>query len=810
MKAARTLPDGVSTRSRRTLGRRLAALVAATALGLAACTSPSPDPGDAASNVIESGVQWSADPTTTPTAAPADEWRSSVSLRPLAVPTEMTLSADRLDLGGMLGPADDRPALVAAIGTVPGGRRNLHVSTWDGAAWQPSTVDAGVPGEPQDVEIAGSSTATAMAGWTWAAGTVTPFLLVSSDRRGWTPVALPDALAGYRLVAVDADGPRIVALGQDARGSAAIVTIDGAGDPEVAALPPIPARQNRHVIDVTIAEDTVLVVAGRDVNHNGPPQVLRSTDAGRTWTDPVAISDSDWARVYGVTAVTGGYLATGTDRASTDGADRRATAWFSVDGVAWQAEPLPEPEGFRKSGDDSRAGAPTASGDAAFTVLASDSTVGARVFVRRAPAQWVELGATPEIAGGFGYGGLATPAGPDPSGAVLVAQHGALGLTLGQLAEGNWATLSAPAVTQEVTSFRSARSADPRVWRAEVQQPHFENDSHGWNRWWGLSDVGLSGDALAVLPADPPEAAGWTLRAYSGTAEIALVSDFVQSSSALAILGWYRASPGEPWRATTGFGADRWEQASAADNVGGLWLVAGGRQPQITSDFIEQAMIWYSVDGITWARAEGDFAQEDRASRITGFCGAPEGRRAAVGEVTGPNDQRIAALWVEQDGRWLRHELPTDADRRSTFSSCADVAGTVVIDGSMGGRAGQWSWAPEKGFSSVDPPTPDKSGSAGTSANRDSSEFGGVKQVPGGYVAVGRLDAAAHTGPVIWLSADGTSWEWLPLPVTRPDAWALTAGVGGDLVVMTSSATGAQAWRVTDIASLIASIPAES
>jgi hypothetical protein len=62
---------------------------------------------------------------------------------------------------------------------------------------------------------------------------------------------------------------------------------------------------------------------------------------------------------------------------------------------------------------------------------------------------------------------------------------------------------------------------------------------------------------------------------------------------------------------------------------------------------------------------------------------------------------------------------------------------------------------------------------------------------------------------VVWLSADGDSWEWLPLPVSRPDAGAMTAGVGGDLIVLSSAATGSRAWRITDIASVIASIPAQ-
>ena len=84
-------------------------------------------------------------------------------------------------------------------------------------------------------------------------------------------------------------------------------------------------------------------------------------------------------------------------------------------------------------------------------------------------------------------------------------------------------------------------------------------------------------------------------------------------------------------------------------------------------------------------------------------------------------------------------------------------------------------------------------------------EFHDVAAVPGGYVATGRLDTTQHTGPVIWLSADGRTWQWLPLPVARPDAWAIASAAGGDLLVLSSSGTGSAAWP--DIAAVIASIP---
>jgi hypothetical protein len=90
-------------------------------LALPACTGspdPAPDPGNADA---------SAGSPSEPKAAPADPdaWRRSVPLDPLSVPAEMVATTDRLDLGGLVGGNIDRPALVAAVRTEPGGRRHL-------------------------------------------------------------------------------------------------------------------------------------------------------------------------------------------------------------------------------------------------------------------------------------------------------------------------------------------------------------------------------------------------------------------------------------------------------------------------------------------------------------------------------------------------------------------------------------------------------------------------------------------------------------------------------------------------------------
>ena len=82
--------------------------------------------------------------------------------------------------------------------------------------------------------------------------------------------------------------------------------------------------------------------------------------------------------------------------------------------------------------------------------------------------------------------------------------------------------------------------------------------------------------------------------------------------------------------------------------------------------------------------------------------------------------------------------------------------------------------------------------------------------MPGGFAATGRLDTSTHAGPVVWLSADGARWSWVPVPTAQPSS-SLTAGADGpDLIVLAGGTNISQAWRIPDTASVIASIPASA
>lgn len=121
-----------------------------------------------------------------------------------------------------------------------------------------------------------------------------------ADRTTWTPVGLPASMAGHRLLAVAADGDRVIAAGQNPRGATVVVVVDGGGDPNVAQVPPITGRDR--VTDLAVVGDTVLIVTG-------------------------------------VTAITDGFLATGSDR--VDRVDR--TSNVVPPGWSWRAIRHPPP-----------------------------------------------------------------------------------------------------------------------------------------------------------------------------------------------------------------------------------------------------------------------------------------------------------------------------------------------------------------------------------------------------------------------------------------------------------------------------------
>lgn len=806
------------------------------AIGLTGCTGPGVGDPESAASPSATATSATSPSATAPAPAGPDEWRRGVPLEPLTVPAQMVAPADRFDGGALVSGSGDNPALVAAIGTRPGGQRYLRVSRWTGTGFEHGTVTPAVPGTVQSVTVAGNAVMTALAGWSWQAGTITPFLLTSTDRRSWTPADLPAGLAGYRIVAVAVDGGHLLALAQHPNGSAALVSQEAGGSPTVHAVPERPAAQHRDVVALAVSGRTVAVLVSQGPEGDERPHVLRSDDGGATWGEPAPISTARRVSISGIVSLPTGFMVTGAQSADgPDQAGQRATAWFSPDARTWTAESLPEAAGFRWDDNSSHAGAPTAANGHVLVLIDSTSALRSRLLERLPSGQWIDMGATDEVAQGAGFTGtvvpLAEPTGSQAPGSTLVAIDGAGGLSLGRFASGLWATLLTPAVDAPLPFFSQTRSGSADRWRATVRQRHLEPWlENGWVTWWQPTEVRLDPGAIAVVPWDPADLAGFSnvVRGSAGDAELAIASARTDDLSSWHIAGWFRSAPGQPWTPISGFdGTGSRQQAITAAKVGPRWYVGGlGRaaaaegESEDQASGSDQAMIWSSADGLTFTRADGDFAAGDGSSDIDDICTGADGGPVAVGAVDDAQGTGVAALWTERDGRWVRADLPDPPSAGSHFSTCAMLDGVLIIDGTRGDRAERWSWSAPAGFQLLPAPRVDRpdegSGPSPTTENApaedDSGQAGSdirfVQPAGSGYVAAGHLDSAAYTGPVLWVSPDARNWQWVPLPVNRPDTWTLVAVVGREVVVLASSRTDSLAWRVPDIDALIAGMPA--
>lgn len=791
---------------------RIGTLLAALAIGLSACTGAPDQPSD---GTEPRGGTGAAAPASTGPPTP-DQWRQGVPMQPLTVPTEMVATADRLDGGDLIAGTADLPASSAVIRTSPDGRRQLRVLSWDGNTWQAADVGPGVPGEPQNAVLAGGESVSAIGGWTWEAGTLWPYLLTSTDRRTWTPVQLPQSVDGSWVSGVAVDGGRVAAIARNAEGDAATIVVDasGTGQPQVTALPAVPDGQRRTVDAIAVKGDTLVVTA-----EQGPPIgettlfALRSPDAGRTWSDANPIGSGERRGLTGVTALPSGFLITGHDPIADD-PDRsvRAAAWFSPDGVSWQAETVPEPDRFRWTGHSSSLGRADAAGEYALAVALSTSSRTSRLYQRQPTGEWIALAETNQVADDVGSGGrvapVVQPTGSDAPGAAFLAIDGAHGTVIGMSASGVWATLVAPTMYRDPPHFSELITGGPR-WRMLTRQRQLLPFGNGGFRTVNEPAViGMAGSALAVLPWDPSQAGEFedVEPAAAGTAEVVLVGRVTEDESARTISGWYRAGTGQPWQPVSGFGEQPDEGMLEVIHIDDRWLLWGDTSDKVTSD-VSQAMLWTSADGVSWSRAQGDFADGDRSSSIGRVCTDPAGHPVAVGRLQLTDEESTATMWSEQGGRWQRSTLPAAPAVGTQFTWCGTVDGRLMIEGYQDGERRRWTVDSTGAFQIEPDPVVDVAVPVQHGFG-DPLEFQEVQTVPGGYLATGAIRTSTYSAPVLWLSADGTTWTWIPVPTAQPYP-SLHAGVdGADLIVVTGSTNVSQAWRIPDIASVIASIPA--
>ena len=509
-----------------------------------------------------------------------------------------------------------------------------------------------------------------------------------------------------------------------------------------------------------------------------------------------------------MTHLAAGFVVTGTDLIPSDPTEsRQMTAWFSPDGVTWSVESVPEPDRFRWPHQDAALGVPTAAGDYVVAVAGSSNSRSSRLFQRQPSGEWIAVAETNQVADAVGRLGhvapIEQPSGSAGPGAMFVAIGGAHGTVVGRVTSGVWTTDVAPAAYRDPPFFSELVSGRLAIIRQRLFLPFGDGGFRTINE---PTTVGLAADALTVRSWDPPEAADAEDVAIGvdGTAEVVLSSRMADDDETHPITGWFRAAPDQSWQPVTGFGAEAFERLGDISHLGGRWLLRGSRSGDTGGT--PQAMLWTSADGIAWSRADGDFADGDRSSGIAEVCLDPAGHAVAVGWIRLTESLPTAAAWTEQDGRWRRSTLPTGPDIRSSFASCSTTGGQLVVSGDLDGDPGRWTLDAMGAPQSTHPPVvdaPDRPRGDST----DPYALDDIGTVSGASFATGRLDTGEYTGPVLWLSADGARWTWVPVPAADPDASLLAAADGNDLIVLSSAANDSRAWRIPDLASVIASIP---
>jgi hypothetical protein len=201
--------------------------------------------------------------------------------------------------------------------------------------------------------------------------------------------------------------------------------------------------------------------------------------------------------------------------------------------------------------------------------------------------------------------------------------------------------------------------------------------------------------------------------------------------------------------------------AMTSVTAGGPGLVAVGWDGHPHGEE-SNAVVWTSVDGITWSRVAHDeaiFGEVTGAWMHSVTVGGPG--LVAVGE-SGRADRRGAAVWTSIDGlQWSR--VPDDeAVFGNAAMRSATAGGPGVVAVGRADRRGAAVWT-----------SPD--GIAWSRVPHDGAIFGGpigtvmdsVTAGGPGLVAVGRDTYGAS----VWTSIDGITWSWVqnPNPVFGTD-----------------------------------------
>ncbi|QTE30101.1 hypothetical protein [Pengzhenrongella sicca] len=795
--------------------RRVAVVVLAAiaALLLTACQERTPEPAPSAAPVLD------------------------VTFTPVDVPTDMRATADAPAVWGTTALPSDGTLPRLAVGLVsPGPSGRTAVRVWSSAAdasamTEQATLDIagttagptagpsadatggttgganGTASDVQAVTVAGSAGISAISGYAWTGTTDESFLLTSADRTTWTPVELDAAARAARTHESGADAQRVVLAGDGlvSRRPAVVVHTVATGETSTTALPALGDDEAQVVTGVAVAGDVVVVTAERGPRGEpATPVSYVSTDAGATFGAARDVTASARADVAGVVWTGTEFVATGSDRSAGEGSSRPA-AWASPDGATWTPDGLApfgaDPLGWAVKGAPARFSRPTTSNGEVAVAITQSANPAVYLRYRRADGAWTEPVATveypsadPAAVAVRTAGGLAAVI--EANGALAEVRATAGGLAAGGSAEG--ASLNEWRQGYGVDSLHALPGA-VGVAAAQLVFEFTAGDDgdggrYGFVQFLAPASYTYAGGRLRAVAWGPPDlvthsAPVFGTDAGSGTSVLAAVAT---AEEGFPMHAWVSPA-GAGWQPVTGIEELGFQRPRAVAMTSAGWLLAADAGTSGDYSDSRVAALWTSPDGLAWTRAAGQFQTDGGGdSSITAICDLPGGP-VAVGWAEDADRVSHATAWTNDGAGWAPVAL-TDAPG-SFFTSCVATETGARLEGSDGAVDTVWETSDGGAFAVVE-------------RLADGVSRGIAVEVDGGVAAAGWIESAAFTGPVLWLSADGARWRWVPIPAAGSTDDIDVQAVGADLLVTAQGAGTAQVWTVPDVAAALAAIRA--
>lgn len=675
-----------------------------------------------------------------------------------------------VDHASIVGPAGDLPWFVAGARTEPGDLSRLAIWLADGAELPAEPRLLPVAGDVRSVTVAAAGDTAVIGGTRWSEGEYGTYLLLSTDRSTWQPVESPelDAMSVEGIAVTDGD---VVALGTD-RSSDAVRGLRVAPDGGVTEFEIDAPEEATGVVAVAASGDDMVVLltetapAGDDL-----VTALRSRDAGETWSRRFVPGIEP--QVVGVTSVEGGFVATGTTRRDVPaGEGTIATAWSTTgDDDRWSVSHT-EDNDSKTASTGFGAPAPFQDGYAAVLWLQANRQAALSIDVEGRSGI---VAATEKMAALSHSGPSAGVAGTGEVRSVLAAEHGATVVRLREKQE----SMEVVAVLAEPQRWQ--RPATPALavdGGVPVSRAFFEILDDGWRRGAEFAHLGPADGELVVTVDDAERRV--EASAPDGR-RAALETRWLGKGDDLRVGVLAAASDGETWSDPEPVLAHGYASASDMEWVGGRWLATGVAGKGANFAERHRAALWTSKDGKSW-RTVGKFEPGDGASSADHVCAAGDGA-FVLGTAEGDD-----VVWARDGERWKRE--PLDLGPEETVGECrVDGAGSLVRFGTENGTELRYT---EDGL------TYETRHVTGPDEHLDE-----IVEVPGGLAATGSVETEEWSGPVLWLSQDGSTWWWSRVPSTQPDVSAVYPS-GDGVVVAADGPGGMRAWRVSDTGGLIA------